>query len=180
MLAGGVPCSPFSKAGKQLGAKDERDLFPQAFRLADKLRPQVMMLENVRGFLDPVFENYRYQMKTILKKLGYFADYRLFNAADFGVSQCATSSRFSGFKKRNCQLFFLAGRIPAKTTTVGYLLFDLMTARAWKGAQQWSETAHQIAPTLVGGSRKHGGADLGPSRAKRAGAAPECRWAWNR
>lgn len=29
LVAGGVPCPPFSKAGKQLGSSDERDLFPQ-------------------------------------------------------------------------------------------------------------------------------------------------------
>lgn len=34
LVAGGVPCPPFSKAGKQLGADDERDLFPQAMRVA--------------------------------------------------------------------------------------------------------------------------------------------------
>ena len=34
LVAGGVPCPPFSKAGKQLGAKDERDLFPEAIRLS--------------------------------------------------------------------------------------------------------------------------------------------------
>lgn len=49
LVAGGVPCPPFSKAGKQLGAKDERDLFPEAIRLVDECRPQAVMLENVRG-----------------------------------------------------------------------------------------------------------------------------------
>ena len=40
LLAGGVPCPPFSKAGKQLGADDERDLFPEAIRLVDECRPK--------------------------------------------------------------------------------------------------------------------------------------------
>src|SRR5690606_36945895 len=52
LVAGGVPCPPFSKAGKQLGADDERDLFPEALRIVDECRPQAVMLENVRGLLD--------------------------------------------------------------------------------------------------------------------------------
>jgi DNA (cytosine-5)-methyltransferase 1 len=53
LLAGGLPCPPFSVAGKQLGAKDERNLFPDALRLVDEIRPRAIMIENVRGFLDP-------------------------------------------------------------------------------------------------------------------------------
>ena len=59
LLAGGVPCPPFSKAGRQLGADDERDLFPRAIELVGALRPGAVMLENVRGLLDSVFEPYR-------------------------------------------------------------------------------------------------------------------------
>ncbi len=44
LLAGGVPCPPFSKAGKQLGSNDERDLFPEALRLVDECRPKAVML----------------------------------------------------------------------------------------------------------------------------------------
>ncbi len=40
LLAGGVPCPPFSKAGKQLGSNDERDLFPVALRLVDNWNHQ--------------------------------------------------------------------------------------------------------------------------------------------
>ena len=40
LLAGGVPCPPFSVAGKQLGSEDERDLFPEALRLAAECRPK--------------------------------------------------------------------------------------------------------------------------------------------
>src|ERR1051325_8444695 len=39
LFAGGVPCPPFSVAGKQLGAKDERDLFPHAVRLVRECQP---------------------------------------------------------------------------------------------------------------------------------------------
>ena len=40
LLAGGVPCPPFSKAGKQLGSEDERDLFPEAIRLISEIKPR--------------------------------------------------------------------------------------------------------------------------------------------
>ena len=69
LVAGGVPCPPFSKAGKQLGAKDDRDLFPEAIRLVDECRPQAVMLENVRGLLDAVFDDYRNKVEKQLKKL---------------------------------------------------------------------------------------------------------------
>ncbi len=53
LLAGGVPCPPFSVAGRQLGADDERDLFPQALRLVRECEPMAVMLENVPGFPRP-------------------------------------------------------------------------------------------------------------------------------
>ena len=53
---------------------------------------------------------------------------------------------------------------------MGETLGDLMAARGWAGAAAWARRADRIAPTIVGGSKKHGGADLGPTRAKRAWA----------
>lgn len=58
LLAGGLPCPPFSKAGKQLGDADERNLFPEAIRLVRQMHPSAVMIENVRGILDAVFEDY--------------------------------------------------------------------------------------------------------------------------
>src|SRR6266567_995419 len=46
LLSGGVPCTPFSGAGQQLGAADERDLFPEALRLAAEIGPRAILLEN--------------------------------------------------------------------------------------------------------------------------------------
>jgi DNA (cytosine-5)-methyltransferase 1 len=45
-----------------------------------------------------------------------------------------------------------------------------MAARGWKGAKAWRDKADEIAPTIVGGSIKHGGPDLGPTRARAAWA----------
>src|SRR6202030_2870469 len=55
--------------------------------------------------------------------------------------------------------------------SVGEVLCDLMTVNGWRGAKAWKKHASEIAPTIVGGSKKHGGPDLGPTRAKRAWAA---------
>jgi DNA (cytosine-5)-methyltransferase 1 len=60
--------------------------------------------------------------------------------------------------------------MPTLTQDVGHVLFDLMKANGWPGAEQWRDMANKIAPTLVGGSKKHGGPDLGPTRARKAWA----------
>ena len=68
LLAGGVPCPPFSVASKQLGQDDERDLFPEAIRLIDEIKPRAVMLENVRGLLDPKFDDYRQHILDSIEK----------------------------------------------------------------------------------------------------------------
>jgi DNA (cytosine-5)-methyltransferase 1 len=171
LLAGGVPCPPFSKAGKQLGAADERDLFPEAIRLVDECRPQAVMLENVRGLLDAVFEDYRTKVENQLQKLGYRTAWRLLNASDYGVPQLRPRVVFVGLKKNLSDFFHWPVPHEDDPQTVGECLFDLMAANGWRGVERWRTHANAIAPTLVGGSKKHGGPDLGPTRAKRAWAA---------
>jgi DNA (cytosine-5)-methyltransferase 1 len=85
LFAGGVPCPPFSIAGKQLGQLDERDLFPQALRLIKECNPKAVMLENVRGLLDVKFKEYRRMIVNELYSLGYKCDWRLVNSSDYGV-----------------------------------------------------------------------------------------------
>lgn len=171
LFAGGVPCPPFSKAGKQLGNQDERDLFPEAIRLVSECKPQAVMLENVRGLLDSVFDEYRAKIITDLKKLGYIAEWRLLNASDFGVPQLRPRVVFVALKKDVANYFSWPSAHIAPPPTVGNVLFDLMDEKGWLGAEQWRERACDIAPTLVGGSKKHGGPDLGPTRAKKAWAS---------
>ena len=169
LVAGGVPCPPFSKAGKQLGAADERDLFPQALRVIDETRPKAVMLENVRGFMDALFHDYRGQLKSQLRKMGYtFADWHLMNASDFGVSQLRPRVVIVAIREAYADRFEWPKGGGAQPATVGALLHDLMAARGWRGADAWRAQADEIAPTIVGGSKKHGGPDLGPTRARRA------------
>jgi DNA (cytosine-5)-methyltransferase 1 len=170
LIAGGVPCPPFSKAGKQLGADDARDLFPQALRLVDECRPKAVMLENVRGLLDAVFEDYRNKVEKQLIKLGYVPGWKLLNASDFGVSQLRPRVVFVGIRKDIAGNFSWPEPGLIEPVTVGALLHDLMAMNGWRGADQWRALANGIAPTLVGGSKKHGGPDLGPTRAKQAWA----------
>ncbi len=171
LLAGGVPCPPFSKAGKQLGKEDERDLFPEAVRLVSECRPKAVMLENVRGLLDTVFDEYRAKLIADLKRLGYIAEWRLLNASDFGVPQLRPRVIFVALEKNAAEYFNWPSALTTAAPTVGEALFDLMAANGWTGARQWREKACDIAPTLVGGSKKHGGPDLGPTRAKKAWAS---------
>lgn len=173
LLAGGVPCPPFSKAGKQLGSEDERDLFPEALRLVDECRPKAVMLENVRGFLDAVFTDYRIGLKKDLKAMGYEASWHLLNASDFGVPQLRPRVVVVAIRKDIASHFYPPMPLTdgVYTKTVGETLVDLMAANGWEGAFEWAATANEIAPTLVGGSKKHGGADLGPTRARKAWAS---------
>lgn len=171
LLAGGLPCPPFSIAGKQLGENDERNLFPEALRLVDECRPRAIMIENVRGFLDAVFEDYRGHLKRQLKKLGYEADWRLLNASEFGVPQLRPRVVIVAFRRELASDFEWPAVAAHNPPTVGETLHDLMAANGWRGASVWRERANEIAPTIVGGSKKHGGPDLGPTRARKAWAA---------
>lgn len=170
LLAGGVPCPPFSIAGKQLGADDERDLFPEALRLVEEIKPRAVMLENVRGFLGAVFEDYRLNLKKRLHDLGYESDWRLLNASDFGVPQLRPRVVIVAIRKDEWKHFHWPQVDQDNPKTVGETLYKLMKADGWRGAANWKRRADDIAPTLVGGSKKHGGPDLGPTRAKKAWA----------
>ncbi|HMN36688.1 MAG TPA: DNA cytosine methyltransferase [Hyphomicrobium sp.] len=170
LVAGGFPCPPFSIAGKKLGAEDERDCFPAGLRIIDEVRPKAVMIENVKGILDPKFAPYREQIDSCLNKLGYVVQWKLLNAADYGVSQLRPRVVIVALKRQYASEFKWPEK-KRKPKTVGQLVYDLMAAKGWHGAEGWKMQANAIAPTIVGGSKKHGGPDLGPTRARKAWAA---------
>ncbi|MFJ6987570.1 MULTISPECIES: DNA cytosine methyltransferase [unclassified Streptomyces] len=209
LLAGGVPCPPFSHAGKQLGKHDERDLFPRMLELVEALTPRAVMIENVRGIMDPKFSDYRDWIKARLeggtyrtddgelateRGLGYtVSQWGVLEASDFGVPQLRPRAILVAF--RDDVIRDLKYEWPTPThedpVSVADSLELSMRERyepyfegehaeaARKAFVRWLTMARErdaelrgkgggIAPTLVGGSKKHGGADLGPSRAKAA------------
>ncbi|MER8044292.1 DNA (cytosine-5-)-methyltransferase [Streptomyces sp. NPDC094032] len=212
LLAGGVPCPPFSHAGKQLGKDDERDLFPRMLELVETLEPKAVLIENVRGLMDPKFADYRTMIRAKLEGgtyreedgtevttegLGYtVSKWDVLEASDFGVPQLRPRAILVAFRKE--VLSSVKGDLkyewPTATREVPVSVAEALDetmqeryqryfdspkhgARARKALEHWREAAAKrnvaldgkgIAPTLVGGSKKHGGADLGPSRAKAA------------
>ena len=169
LLAGGVPCPPFSAAGRGLGELDERDMFPEALRLVREIMPKAVMLENVRGFLGRAFAEYRTRIFTELESLGYAVHVKLLDASRFGVPQKRLRVVIAAIRNDQNTLFsFPEGR--GDFVSVGEALRDIVSSNGWEGAEKWAELANKPAPAIVGGSKKHGGADLGPVRAKKAWA----------
>jgi len=168
LLAGGIPRPPFSVAGKQLGRDDERDLFPAVMRLTREIRPPFVMVENVRGLLDARFSGYRAEISTEFNYLGYEAEWRLLNASDFGVPQLRPRAILMAVRRPRSDSFSWPVPVTYPVPTVGQVLIDLMSSRQWAGAESWSRRADDIAPTIVEGSHKHGGPDVGPVRARKA------------
>lgn len=210
LLAGGVPCPPFSHAGKQLGKDDERDLFPRILELADELHPKAVMIENVRGIKDAKFQEYRTYIEARLQGgwakhpvtgidedfdgLGYeVCEWEVLEASDFGVPQLRPRAVLVAIRKDVLgDIKFVWPTATGSPKSVFRALEESMNRRyapylkmsgdvarlAEQRLSQWKEKAQMaegkkdfgVAPTLVGGSKKHGGADLGPSRAKAAWA----------
>jgi len=171
LLAGGLPCPPFSRAGKQLGEKDNRNLWPAALRCVGVARPKAVMFENVRGILDGSFDEFRSKVSSARELRGYFTEWRLLQASDFGVSQARQRAVFIAIQNALAERWRWPEPLSAAALTVGEALYDLMAAGGWKGVKSWKRQANGIAPTIVGGSHRHGGPDLGPTRARKEWAS---------
>ncbi|MFD9329128.1 DNA cytosine methyltransferase [Streptomyces sp. NPDC060065] len=181
LLAGGVPCPPFSVAGKQLGKDDDRDLFPTMLDLVGELKPRAVMIENVTGLIKPFdkFFTYREHIKQQLRDHGYVVcGWRLLEAADYGVPQLRPRAVLVAIRKDFYRGF--SWPVPSREFKTVAAALDASMKRRFKKAnrldwyEKWRKKATEagtVGPTLVGGSKKHGGADLGPTRAKKAWGA---------
>lgn len=167
LIAAGVPCPPFSVAGKQLGSEDERDLFPEVIRMVKQIKPRAVMIENVRGLMDSRFNDYRAEIINALEEMQFRVSWGLLNAVDFDVPQNRARSILVAIKRNEGSFSWPMPNI-MRSVSVGEAVADLMAERGWKNVADWKRKANAPGPTIVGGSKKHGGPDLGPTRAKQA------------
>ena len=86
-MHGSPPCQPWSASGKGHGRRDARDGMPWMLRAVEALRPLLVTVENVEGLTYRKHRDYLDWFVGELVKLGYMVDWRVLNAADYGVPQ---------------------------------------------------------------------------------------------
>lgn len=153
LLWGSPPCQPWSSAGKRLGAEDERDGMPWFLRAVAELLPPVVLMENVARLSHEPNDHYRegYLMRT-LRTLGYDAQWRVLDCADYGVPQ--NRERFIIIARRD------GGRIvwPAPTHVEGESLF-LEPWVTMAGALGWGHT-EAPSPVVMTARNRQTGCDV--------------------
>ena len=177
LLAGGVPCPPFTIAGKQLGATDERDLFAWAIELCGTVKPRALMLENVRGLSMPRFAAYRQHVLDRLAALGYAADWRLLHASDYGVPQLRPRFVLVAMRPDDFAYFTWPAPRPGDTPTVGETLLDLMAANGWPGADGVGRARRTTSRRPSSAGRRSTAA---PTSGRPGPSEPGARSAWTR
>jgi DNA (cytosine-5)-methyltransferase 1 len=82
LLTFGWPCQPHSSAGKRLGEKDPRALFPEVLRLARHLRPRILLGENVARVIS---NGELRRVARTLAEIGYVGAWRCLTAGEVGA-----------------------------------------------------------------------------------------------
>ncbi|WP_084532967.1 DNA cytosine methyltransferase [Nocardia fusca] len=171
LLSAGLPRVKSNAGGARSISDDELSLVKATVSLMHEIQPKALLLENVPNLATArEYEEIRTFVREELEHLGYRFMWFVLNAADFGVPQ----DRKQGVLVALAKLYFEAFCPPAPTVrqhqSVGAALGPSMASRGWPRAEQWAAQANRVAPTLVGGSERRGGADLGPTGSRRAWA----------
>ena len=87
VIVAGPPCQPWSRAGKRLGALDDRDGLAVIMQVAQRKRPLALVIENVPDLARPHRREYVDTFKSQLRELDYAVSEHILNAAHYGVPQ---------------------------------------------------------------------------------------------
>ena len=131
MIVGGPPCQGYSMKGKKMGLADPRNfLFKEYLKLVEEIRPEVFLIENVKGLLISSNGYFKNEIIKSIKKLGYFVEYGILNAADFGVPQSRERTFFICAKNKSIPL---PNGVVSKRTTVRDAISDLAFLNSGEG-----------------------------------------------
>ncbi|MGN0338255.1 MAG: DNA cytosine methyltransferase [Lachnospiraceae bacterium] len=131
MIVGGPPCQGYSMKGKKLGLADPRNfLFREYLNIVERLQPEVFVIENVKGLLTSSNGWFRDEIIQSITNLGYFVEYGILNAADFGVPQSRERTIFICSKNNTISL---PSPTVSKKTTVRDAISDLSYLNSGEG-----------------------------------------------
>lgn len=99
VVLGGFPCQGFSKAGPKQEFDNRNTLYFEMRRVVEKLRPAVFIAENVDGIRQNFGGVYLNRIIADFEQLGYEVDYRILDAAAFGVPQHRRRVFFVGIRR---------------------------------------------------------------------------------
>ena len=123
VVAGGVPCQPFSGAGKQLGPADARNMWPHAVRCVRECRPRYFLFENSATMRSARHAPYLRSLVVRFEALGYRVHEFYVDAADYGVPQHRKRLLLVGV--RHGEPDYAAPSPDASRTSVGEALASL-------------------------------------------------------
>ncbi|MFI8235797.1 DUF6339 family protein [Streptomyces sp. NPDC085866] len=171
LVSGGLPRVKSLATVGRAEDTEERRVLRAAISLVCEITPKAVLFENVPDLVgSPEFDEDRAWIEKELRRAGLRSSWKVLNAADFSVPQ----NRNSGFLVALQDPYFDRYSWPepsgAPAPTVGQVLGPSMAAHGWPGSESWIRKADRIAPALVGGSDRRGGADLGPTGSKKAWA----------
>ncbi|WSV01629.1 DNA cytosine methyltransferase [Streptomyces sp. NBC_01023] len=172
LVSGGLPRVKSSATVGRAEDTEERRVLRAAVDLVGEIKPRAVLLENVPDLVEgSAFADDRTWVEERLLRAGYRCSWRVLNASDFGVPQNRSSGFLIALPEPYFSRFFWPAPEELPAPTVGQALGPSMSALGWPGAERWTKGADRIAPPLVGGSDRRGGADLGPTGSKNAWAA---------
>lgn len=167
LLSAGLPRVSAAGAGPHGTVDEGRELINCAVCLVGSVQPRAVLIENLPKIVDGAdFTGDREEIRKELEHLGFRLHWQVLNAKDFGVPQDREHGFLVALKEDVADGFQWPTPENDEPIHVGDALHASMVERGWAHADTWRDHARRPAPVLVGGSRRHGGADLGPSRTK--------------
>jgi DNA (cytosine-5)-methyltransferase 1 len=169
LVAGGVPCQPHSSLGKGEGENDERDLFREAVRIVDEVRPRAFFFENVKGFGFTKSSAYRARLHALFGDLGYDSLLFSWRGDDYGLAQERPRVALVGFRDGLMSRFRVPKPASEIKNTVGNAIYDIVANNGWPHAAEWRDgIGAKMGSTITGGSERSGRDSFGSNFRKDA------------